>query len=260
MVEAYFKEVLVKVILSLCALYFFLWSQPVNGAHQSLNNKFVIRSAVSKEFKSGLHSKYLAYFAEKLSADLEVSSMSFARRLHELKAGNIDLMVGLQRTENRVDEFIYIFPAYETLKNRFYSLKENSNYFIKYDDFYKKTVGTHRLSKYFTAFDLDKNIEKHPVSTLRQNIQLLLYKRIDAFIHYEESTFPLLKELGLEAQIVKTNYQPEHENRHYLVISRHSPLMKMRPQLKAIIEKAIENGDLLKIRLAHYQQKALKSN
>jgi len=250
----------VKLFLSLFVLYFFIWSQPVNSAQPSLDNKFVIRSAVAKEFKNGLHSKYLAYFADKLSARLELSTMSFARRLHELKAGNIDLMVGLQRTESRVDEFIYVFPAYETLKNRFYSLKENSNYFIKYDDFYNKTIGIHRRSKYFTEFDLDKNIEKHPVSTLRQNIKLLLHNRIDAFIHYEESTFPLLKKLGLEAQIVKTNYQPEHENRHYLVISRFSPLMKMRPQLESIIKKAIENGDLLEIRLAHYQQRELKSN
>ena len=83
----------------------------------------VIRAAVAEEFKDGLHSKYLKYFADKLNVTLELSTMPFARRLMQIKSGQLDLIVGIQKTEQRQDEFIYILPHYETLSYRVFTLK-----------------------------------------------------------------------------------------------------------------------------------------
>jgi polar amino acid transport system substrate-binding protein len=243
-----------KLINYLCLLFLLNGIQQANAVVIT-GDKLVIRAGVAKEFQNGLHTKYLVYFADKLFAELEISPMTFARRLHQLKAGKLDSMVGLQRTENREDEFIYIYPAYENLKHHFYSLKENSDNFTKYSDFHSKTVGTHRHAKYFSTFDLDKNVKKHPLSTLKQNIELLLHKRIDAFIHYEESTYPVLTKLGLNDKIVKTHYQPPQDNLHFLAISSHSPLVHFKIRLENIVIKALENGDLRNIRKKHYRQK-----
>jgi len=248
------KEGLMRLLV-----YFFLLSFIIHSEAASafLGDKkiLVIRSAVPEEFKNGLHRKYLVYFADKLSAKLEISTMPFARRLHQLKTGKLDLMIGLQRTEHREDDYIYIFPPYETLKYRFYSLKEKSVEIANYKDLYNRKVGIHRHSKYYKIFDDDSNIERYPLSTLKQKIKLLLHKRIDVFVHYEESTLPALKELGLEDKIVKTYYQPEHDNQHYLVISSQSSLIPVKTKLENIIKEAIKNGDLLNIRLAHYREK-----
>jgi hypothetical protein len=41
----------------------------------------VIRAAVAKEFKDGLHSRYLKYIATKLGMEIEVTVMPLARRI-----------------------------------------------------------------------------------------------------------------------------------------------------------------------------------
>jgi len=242
-----------KVIVCLFLLFYFISGEQANAAKVS-EEKLVIKAGVAKGFQKGLHAKYLTYFADKLSVTLNISTMSFARRLHELKMGKLDLMVGLQRTKTRKDEFIYIFPAYETLRFRFYSLKENSDSFTEYKDLQGKDVGINRHAKYFSTFDLDKKIKKHSVSSLKQNIELLLHKRIDAFIHYEESTSPILEQLNLNDKVVKTRYQPQHEYPHYLVISSHSPLTHFQTRLEGIVKDAVKNGDLSHIRTEHYRQ------
>lgn len=87
--------------------------------------KPVIRAAVAEEFRHGLHSKYLKYFAEKLNMTLELSTMPFARRLLQIEHGQLDLIVGIQKTDERQDEFIYIMPHYESLSYRIFTLQEN---------------------------------------------------------------------------------------------------------------------------------------
>jgi ABC-type amino acid transport substrate-binding protein len=216
-------------------------------------NRAIIKAAVAEEFKDGLHSKYLKYFAEKLNLELELSTMPFARRLLQIKNGQLDLIVGIQRTEDRQDEFIYIFPHYESLSYRIFSLKENHQQIKTYQDLAGKYIGINRYAKYFNAFDNDDNISKFKASGVLQNIDLLLRKRIDVFMHFEESTLPLLAKMGEQNQIVKTVYQPNYDVLHYLAISHHSPLKARRLELKKIIQTAVSNNDLLNIRLKHYE-------
>jgi len=248
-----------KALVCLCLL-FYLISCRQACAIQEAENKQVFHSGVAKGFDNGLHSKYLKYFADKLSVEIEISSISFARRVQLLKSGKLDLMVGLQRTENREDEFVYILPHYETLRFRYYVLKDRRDDFNTYSDLKGKVVGINRHAKYFSLFDSDESITKYPLSTLEQNIEMLLRGRIDSFIHYGESAYPILAELGLEDKIVQMKYQPQHEKRHYLVISKHSPLIQMKAKLENIIKNAIAKGELLNIRLAHYRQNSQGNN
>jgi ABC-type amino acid transport substrate-binding protein len=215
-------------------------------------NRGVIKAAVAEEFIDGLHSKYLKYFAEKLNLELELSTMPFARRLLQIKSGQLDLIVGIQRAEERQDEFIYILPHYESLSYRVFSLKENHRQIKNYQDFAGKYIGINRYAKYFTTFDADKTINKFKATGVLQNIELLLHNRIDAFMHYEESTLPLLEKIGERNKIVKTIYQPNIETRHYLAISSHSSLNARKSELEKIVQAAISNKDLLTIRLNHY--------
>jgi ABC-type amino acid transport substrate-binding protein len=212
----------------------------------------VIRAAVAEEFKNGLQSKYLKYFAEKLNLELELSTMPFARRLLQVKNGQLDLIVGIQKTEDRQDEFVYILPHYETLSYGIFTLKENRKNISSYQDFKGKHIGINRYSKYFRAFDHDDAMNKFKATGVLQNIELLLRKRIDAFMHYEESTLLLLEKIGKEDSIVKAVYQPGAETRYYLAISSHSPLKARQSELEQIVKTAINNKDLLTIRLNHY--------
>jgi ABC-type amino acid transport substrate-binding protein len=220
----------------------------------SAEKQTTIRAAVAEGFQDGLHSKYLTYIANKLSLNIEISTMPFARRVQALKHGELDLMVGVQRTEERQDEFIYINPHYETLSYRFFTLKENQKLINRYGDLRGKYIGVNRHAKYFVPFDEDVGLKKFEVTSLRQNVELLMHKRIDVFIHYEQSTLPLLADIGALQQIVKTPYQPSHENHHYLAISSHSSLTQRKAELERIISEAKKGNDFLNIRLLHYAE------
>ena len=82
----------------------------------------------------------------------------------------------------------------------------------------------------------------------------MLHGRTDVFIHHQESTLPMLTEMGIEEKISKTLYQPDHFIKHFIAISNKSDLMHRRAELQAIIIAAIKNKDLLKIRTEHYAQ------
>lgn len=216
------------------------------------DEKLILKAAVAAEFKDGLHSKYLKYFAEKLNATIDISYMPFARRILQVKSGELDLIVGIQRTEDREDDVIYIYPHYESLSHRVFSLKGNDDTIKTYDDLSGKYIGITRYSRYFQPFDQDGSINKFKAISVLQNIELLMRKRTDAFMHYEESSLPLIESLGLKGEIVKTLYQPEHETHHYLAISKYSVLSNHRERLQKIVKAAIKNKDLLAIRLKHY--------
>lgn len=216
-----------------------------------------IKAAVAEGFIDGLHSKYLHYIADKLSLPIAITAIPFARRIKEVELGRLDIIVGLQKTESRQDAFIYIHPSYESLSYRFFSLSENSHEFKRYEDLKGKLIGVNRHSKYFKPFDHDKHVRKFETKNLEQNIKLILYGRIDLFIHYKESTLPKLKELGVTEQINEIPYQPESINEYYIAISKYSALVKRKEELQSIVINGLANNDFLRIRQKHYAQKIL---
>ncbi|GAA6205605.1 transporter substrate-binding domain-containing protein [Thalassotalea sp. SU-HH00458] len=192
--------------------------------------------------------------AGKLNLTLELSTMSFARRLLQIRNGQLDLIVGIQKTEDRQDEFIYIFPHYELLSYRIFTLKNKRALIQTYQDLSGKIIGVNRNSKYFKTFDNNESVVKFKARGVLQNIELLKRNRIDAFMHYEESTTPLLDKLGLSDEVVKSVYQPNIEIRHYIAISKSSALNVRLGELEQIVEDVVNNKDFLNIRLNHYAE------
>jgi len=184
--------------------------------------------------------------------------MPFARRIQEIKKGNLDIIVGIQKTKEREDKFMYIEPHYESLSYRFFSLAENTSLTRSYSDLYNKVIGVNKHSKYFPIFDNDKALQKVEVVSLKQNINLLLRGRIDLLIHYQESTLPTLASMGILTKIRQTTFQPKHENLHYITISNKSELMDQKEKLRNILKQGIENRTFAIIRQQHYQHNANK--
>lgn len=213
-----------------------------------------IRAAVAKEFKEGLHSRYLNYFADQLGMEIDIITMPLARRIVEVKKGNLDLIIGLQYSQKRADELLFIFPAYERLSFRFFSLNGNATNINDYNDLLGKTIGVIRGATYFPSFEKDDELKKYQLKNLQTNIEMLLLGRIDLFVHYEESTLPMLKAMGVDHLIKKINYQPKHSHDHYLAISKNSPLAIKTKQLKAIVERGIDQQDFIQLRLEHYHK------
>lgn len=218
----------------------------------AVENPVVVKSAVGEKFLNGLQAKYLKYIAKQLNARLELEGMPFSRRIKAMRSGEIDFMVGIQRTEKYQDEFVYIMPAYESLSYRFFALKESQQKISAYEDLHGLSIGINPYSRYFKKFDEDKSLIKVDVPNLRNTVQLLLKKRVDVLIHYEESMLPLLASLNLETRIKKTDYQPEHRIDHYIAISSKSPFISRKDEIAEIVTKAVNDGIFRKIRFEHY--------
>jgi polar amino acid transport system substrate-binding protein len=54
-------------------------------------------------------------------------SHGFSRRLRELGQGKIELLVGLQREDDKQDEMVYLKLSHETLRHTFFVIKTNKD-------------------------------------------------------------------------------------------------------------------------------------
>jgi polar amino acid transport system substrate-binding protein len=212
----------------------------------------VIRTSVSEEFVNGLHAKYLKNIAKHMNMEIELTPMPFARRLRELRKGNLDLLVGLQHEDDIQDEVVYIKPSYETLRHTFFVSKNNIDNLQSFTDLKKLNIGVTRHAKYFKQFNQEPSLIMVPVSTLRQKIELLKKGRINTFIHYQESALPLITDMGLQNEIVLADYQPTEVNKYYVTISQNSPLIDKKHLFETAVRAAIADQEFATIRREHY--------
>jgi polar amino acid transport system substrate-binding protein len=212
----------------------------------------VIRTSVPEEFVNGLHAKYLKNIARHMNMEIEITPMPFARRLRELRQGNLDLLVGLQREDNKQDEVVYIKPSYETLRHTFFVSKKNIDKLQRFSDLKNMYIGVTRHAKYFKQFNQESGLIMVPVTTLRQKIALLMKGRINTFIHYQESALPLITDMGLQNEIVLADYQPIEVNEYYVTISQNSPLINKKHLFETAVRDAIAHHEFATIRRNHY--------
>ena len=215
--------------------------------------KNILYSSVSPEFPAGLHFQYLQHIAQKMDMELDIVPMPFARRVVALQSGQIDLMVGMQRESSREDDIIYIYPAYEKLRHTFFVLTSNQEKLRSFDDLLQLNIGVTIHAKYYQHFQQQPDLSLIAVSTLKQKIELLRKGRIDTFIHYQESTEPLLTRMHLDSEVVIAPYQPTEYNEYYITIGKKSRLFPYREKLERVMKTVVENGEFIHIRQQHYQ-------
>ncbi|WP_339721510.1 transporter substrate-binding domain-containing protein [uncultured Paraglaciecola sp.] len=212
----------------------------------------IIRSSVSEEFLDGLQAKYLRNIAKRMNMPIEIIPMPFARRIKEFRQGNLDILVGLNREDDRQDEVLYITPSYEALRHTFFIKKENKHKLQSFNDLKKLSIGVTRHAKYFKKFNQESNLIMVPVSRLRQKIELLIKDRINTFVHFEESAMSRISVMELQNEIVIADYQPIEVDYYYVTISRNSTLIHKKPQFEAAVRAAIANQEFATIRREHY--------
>jgi polar amino acid transport system substrate-binding protein len=215
-------------------------------------NANTLYSSVSPEFPDGLHVKYLQFIASKMNMELDIVPMPFARRVVALQSGKIDLMVGMQREDEAQDDIIYIYPGYEQLRHTFFVLASNKAQLTSFDDLLQLNIGVTIHAKYYQHFQQQEGLCLIAVSTLKQKIELLLKGRIDTFIHYQESTEPVIRQRQLENKVVMAPYQPTEYNEYYVTISEKSRLYPYQETLQKVIKAAVDNHDFIRIRAKHY--------
>lgn len=210
----------------------------------------VVRASVSPDFPNGLHSKYLTYLCKQLDVELSIEPMPLARRLKELRKGNLDLLV-LSRMDSR--DLIYLQPAYESLRTGLFVRLDDQQKLSDFASMQTFKVGYSIGTKLFPRFDQDTGLQKVAVSSLQQKILLLEKGRIDAFLQAVQSTQQQLIKMDKHTEIVKARWQPQYQRDYHFVISEKSELYAHRQRVITIIKQALTTGQFAKIRQQYYQ-------
>ncbi|NMP33233.1 amino acid ABC transporter substrate-binding protein [Thalassotalea sp. M1531] len=221
----------------------------------SISAQDILHSSVSPEFRGGLQEKFLHYIAERMDLELSIYPITYSQRIKLLKAGKIDLMVGVKDQYAGDQSLLYIKPSYDQLTNSIFVLKKNLNKYEILSDLKNTSI----------AFTPDNETTKQhiealginimPAEFLKQKIELLRKGRVDGLVHFKQSALSTIKAMGLENEIVLANLPPFSIRKHFVVVSAHSPLKNKSAELSSIIRNGVEKGDFKRIRQTHYQEK-----
>ena len=176
--------------------------------------------------------------------------MPLARRLQELKKGNIDILLLSHRESN---DFIFIEPAYETIPFALFLREQDKAKLVSRKDMHGLRIGYSIGANLPSGILADETIEKIAVSSLQQKITMLELNRIDAFFHAFGSVERKLKNMNKDQSIVKSVWQPSFERDYHFAISKHSSLYDQRNKLSRVIDEALKDDVFLTIRKQHYQ-------
>ena len=152
----------------------------------------------------GTHVDALKILAQVLDKKLAyIQSPNFARCVALLKAGYVDVVAGLNVTEER-NEFAFYTPFKKA--DKLTAITKKGISIATYDDFKGKIIGIPRGSTYFAKFDNDETLNKVPIQNERVGFLLMAKGRIDLMLanpdvlllHVQDITKSELKTSAIE--------------------------------------------------------------
>lgn len=184
-------------------------------------------------------------FAAQFGAKVVGSKVPFARRLFELKTGEIDLLAGLLKDNSREEYAYFLSVPYKNKTNKIFIMRKGEGGRLqKYEDLYNLEVGVQIGSKYFTRFDEDTRIRKYSSTSDENRLKMLLHKRFDALIHTELYGNHLVYNLGLETKVEVAPYKYTQDNPVYIAISKKSKLYERRDELDKVFKRLVVSGEI----------------
>lgn len=183
-------------------------------------------------------------FALKFETRVAGEKVPFARRLLQLKDGEIDLLAGVLKTDARETYAHFLSPPYKLKSNKIFIMRKGEGKRLqKYEDLHRLRVGVQIGSNYFPQFDNDGKIDKYASSSEESRLNMLLKDRFDALIHTElYGTFAIYN-LGLQGQVEIAPYKYTASNPVYIAISKNSKLYEIKDQLQSVYKQMMESGE-----------------
>lgn len=240
-----------------------------------LKKIFYILSLIILGFTSNLHAgeewhssfpqqhididkKIISALAGKFDAELVGKKVPFARRLMQLKNGEIDILAGLLKDESRETFAYFLNTPYKNKTNKVFIMRVGEGKHLEsYDDLHNLRVGVQIGSKYFPRFDTDSEITKVASVKDENRLQMLLFKRFDALIHTDVYAADLVYRNGLEDKVEFAPFKYTKHNPVYIAVSKKSPLYDRREELEAALSEMLDSGEIDQIIQSYFLGKGL---
>ncbi len=172
-----------------------------------------------------------------------------ARCLELAKTGEIDLIPGILKTEERQTYITFIEPPYYTVATSysFYVRRESGISIKRYEDLHDLRISTLRGSTHFDRFDADSSLFKVEMPDSVTQVNMLAEGRVDAMIVVDAAVDSLLKVLVKDQLLVKAEFEQTHYIEGYMAISKKSEHHNKTEEISKAIKNAIESGKLEEI-------------
>ncbi len=197
-------------------------------------------------------------FAKKFNAALSAQKVPFARRLSQLKAGEIDLLSGLLKNDDREKYAHFLTPPYKQKTNKYFFVRKGEGKRLqKYEDLYQLRIGVQIGSKYFPRFDQDTKLNKTATSHIENRFQMLVRGRLDAIIHTDIYGLDIMYKKGLQKMVEVAPFSHNKYNPVYMAISYKSKLIERKDELEEVLRKMVESGEMDQVIHQYLESKGL---
>ena len=201
---------------------------------------------------SGIDVDLMAALEARLGLPIEIKRVPWARALEMMRAGQADLITGIAWTAERATYMTYVPTSYSSVRPMFYAPRGKGAAVKSYDDLYGKGIGMSTHSSYFPRFDADGALDKIPLSTEEQILQMLSLGRLGLAVGTDPNLGWDIARLGLRELVEPTAWQPEERTPLYLALSMKSPAAALAGRIDAAVKAMLADGTIERI-LAKYR-------
>ena len=195
----------------------------------------------------GEHVAALELFASLLQRQLTfIASPNFARCLHMLEQGSVDVLAGIYAKPERA-AFSYFLPYRNDGRFVFISQQTLANV-NDYEDLSALSIGVSRETEYFDRFDGDAKLNKVQTNDVISATNMLLKGRFDLLI-VSEVVLPSLRARfsDFDDKLKVHPYSHAEQRLVYFGVSKRHQMAIPLSEMQAIIGQAYEEGRFMQV-------------
>lgn len=186
--------------------------------------------------------------AAKVGYRVEWTARPFARSIHELQAGTVDIVPRTIRNEEREAFVQFLGPIATQDRDILFLVKAGEEARIKsYEDLYQVTVGVKRRTVYFERFNSDQALRKIESIDDENMARMFIMGRFDTMIVLDRAAIEnALKKLGYD-RFSYADYRQLNRIEHYFGMSRNSPHTAIFDELNRALLDMVASGRIKQI-------------
>ncbi|AZQ09782.1 substrate-binding periplasmic protein [Shewanella khirikhana] len=170
-----------------------------------------------------------------------VPSPNFARCLHMLDTGRVDIVAGIINSENRDQRWLLL--PYRQDARYVFLYRPGTEPVRRYEDLRGHLIAVSRNTLYFERFDEDKQLQREVVSDLPTGVRMLLADRVGLVIA-PENALPFLASQfsGFHEAVRVSEFGVQPERIIHFAVSRRHKLAISNNELATLADKAYHDG------------------
>ncbi len=198
---------------------------------------------IAEDSISGIYVDIYEAVMKQINIQTAYFEVPFKRALHLLKTGQVDVMLGPIKNDER-DEYVdFSVPAFPPVR-KLVLANSTDNIINDVKDFGGKTIGVQRGSDYLSFLNTVSGIEIVKLNDYHQALRMLKAGRVDLVIIPDLVAKSIMQQLQLS--FIRSPYVIPGEV-CYIAISKSSPVRFHVKEIKAALEKVKASGQYDKI-------------